>query len=114
VRRDHSQDAIFAVYFNNLWEESISKSTFCTNWPTTQEERRPKEMNKVKIEETVFTISNTPIEKVYEFKYLGRMLEKNDNDGPDVRQAIKQAQIVYGHLQPLLTKDRADVKQFHQ
>jgi hypothetical protein len=42
-------------------------------------------MNKVKVEEIVFTIGNTPIKKVDEFKYLGRMLEKNDNDGPAVR-----------------------------
>jgi hypothetical protein len=46
---------------------------FCTNWVTTQEERRSKEMNKTKIEEIVFTISNsnTPGKNVGEMKMTG-------------------------------------------
>jgi hypothetical protein len=81
VRKVHFQDAISVVYFNNQWEENIQQSALCTSalctkWATIQEEQRNKEMNKIKVETTVFTIRSTPIKKVDKFKYLGRMLEK--------------------------------------
>jgi hypothetical protein len=47
----------------------------------------------------MFTINNTPIKTVDEFKYLGRNLYKNETDWPAVHQAINQAQIVWSRLQ---------------
>jgi hypothetical protein len=38
------------------------------------------------------------------------MLEKNDNDWLAIRWSISRAQMVWGRLQKLLTKDRADPK----
>jgi hypothetical protein len=58
----------------------------------------------------MFTINNTPIKTVDEFKYLGRILDKNDNDWPAVCHAIKRAQIVWIHLRNLTRKDKADPK----
>jgi hypothetical protein len=42
------------------------------------------------IEGTIFTINWT----VGEFKYLGRILDRSDNDWPAIRQAINWAQAV--------------------
>jgi hypothetical protein len=66
--------------------------------------------NKIVIERTQFTIKNKPIKNTDEFKYLGIILEKNDNDWPAIRRSISRAQMVWGHLQKLLTKDTADPK----
>jgi hypothetical protein len=58
------------------------QSEGCRRWTTIKQEQLESERNKIVIESTQFTINNKPIKNTDEFKYLGRILEKNDNDWP--------------------------------
>jgi hypothetical protein len=47
---------------------------------------------------------------VKEFKYLGRVLERNDNDWPARNRNLKRARITWGRIGIILSKERADIK----
>jgi hypothetical protein len=64
------------------------------------------------IKETIFSISGTPIKTVATFKYLGGILEKNDDDWPVVCGAINPAQMEWCQLQKLLTNYKVDPKNY--
>jgi hypothetical protein len=65
------------------------QSERCRKWTAIKQDRLTKERDSIVIKGTMFTINNTPIKTVDEFEYLGRILDKNDNDWPGVRRAIK-------------------------
>jgi hypothetical protein len=62
------------------------------------------------VSETVFTLNDSPIKTVKEFKYLGCLLVDNDSDRPAVKQAIQRARIMWGRLSQILTSEGADSK----
>jgi hypothetical protein len=68
-------------------------------------------INKKVMANTTFTVNNTPLKQVYEFKYLGRILEKNDNDWPTVNRNIKWARIAWARVGKFLVKVTANVKE---
>jgi hypothetical protein len=41
--------------------------------------------------EFTFTVAETPIERVKEFKYLGRVLDESDDDWPALQSNLKKA-----------------------
>jgi hypothetical protein len=92
--------------------EKHIQSAICKKWTAMKQEQQISKANKILIQETVFTINGAPIKSTNEFKYLGRVLERNDNDWPAVRRAIQRGQMVWGRLQCLLTKDCADTKDY--
>jgi hypothetical protein len=92
--------------------EKHKQSAIGKKWTTIREERQSSERNKIMIEGTIFTIIGTLIRTVGEFKYLGRILDKSDNDWPAIQWAINQAQAiqaVQGHQQHFLETDGAGV-----
>ena len=46
----------------------------------------------------VFTLDGTPIKKVTEFKYLGRIVEDNVDDTPAIRCNLKRARKQWGRF----------------
>jgi hypothetical protein len=65
-----------------LYRNKHTQSERCKKWTTIKHECLESERNKIVMKETIFTISGTPIKTVDTFKYLGRILEKNDDDWP--------------------------------
>jgi hypothetical protein len=56
----------------------------------------------------VFTVDGTPIKKVTEFKYLGRIVEENDDDTPAIRRNLKRARTQWGRFSRLLRRQKAN------
>jgi hypothetical protein len=106
-RNKHNKDTIIIEE-----EGPLPRCPFCGIFRRTVGEKHIQISKgyKILIQETVFTIKGAPTKSTNEFKYLGGVLERNDNDWPAVRHAIQRAQMVGGHLQRLLTKDHADTK----
>ena len=48
------------------------------------------------------------IERVRRFKFLGRLLERSDNDYPEILQNIRKARQVWGRLGKILWREGAD------
>jgi len=60
--------------------------------------------------EVVFMVNGVPIKTVREFKYLGRMLEDNDDDLPAVERNLKRARQKWGRISRILSKKSARPK----
>ena len=58
---------------------------------------------------TVFTVGDTPIENVDEFKYLGRILAANDQDTAALNHNLQQAQQKWGAIGRILSKKGANL-----
>ena len=56
----------------------------------------------------VFTVDGTPIKKVTEFKYLGRIVEDNDDDTPAIRRNLKRAKTQWGRFSRLLRREKVN------
>ena len=52
-----------------------------------------------------FTAYDEPLNRVTQFKYLGRIMSYDDNDTPAVRRNIKRARRVWGPFRKLLEKE---------
>jgi uncharacterized cupin superfamily protein len=57
----------------------------CTEFSKILQEHRKYQENMKLVSETVFTMNNSPIKTVKEFKYLSHLLVDNDSDGPEVK-----------------------------
>jgi hypothetical protein len=58
----------------------------------------------------VFTVNGKPIEMVEEFEYLGRLVTKDDKDGPAVMRNLKRARAKWASMRRFLVRDAADPK----
>jgi hypothetical protein len=56
-----------------------------------------------------FTVNEMPLRQVNEFKYLGRVLDKKDNEWPSINCNIKRAKIAGGRIGKVLSTERADM-----
>ena len=56
-------------------------------------------------EEITFQVGGVPIERVKQFKYLGRILDESDNDGPAVLRQLDRARKKWGRFAVLLRKE---------
>ena len=56
-------------------------------------------------EEVTFQVGGTPIERVKRFKYLGRILDERDDDGPAVLRQLERARAKWGRFAALLRKE---------
>jgi hypothetical protein len=59
-------------------------------------------MRQVMATERTFTVDGQPIERVMEFKYLGRILEENDDDDPAALRQLKRAREKWGRMHSIL------------
>jgi hypothetical protein len=82
----------------------------CKRWANVHKTRKKDIENKKTIEETVFTVSGTPIKTVKQFKYLGRILDEDDNDWPAINRNLAKAQAAWGRLGKILSKEKANSK----
>jgi len=57
--------------------------------------------------EITFTVDGQPINRVTEFKYLGRILEENDNDDPAALRQLARAREKWGRMSRLLSSQGA-------
>ena len=64
-----------------------------------------RECNESLAKETVFTVFGDSIEKVHEFKYLGRIVTDNDDDSAALMMNLKKASQTWGHLYRLLSQE---------
>jgi hypothetical protein len=60
--------------------------------------------------ETVFKINGRPIKCVKEFKYLGRILDDNDDDLPAINRNLNRARWKWGSIGRILSKENANPK----
>jgi hypothetical protein len=58
----------------------------------------------------VFTVYGGPIQIVTEFKYLGQVVEKQDDDWPAMNWNIRRAQSAWGRLRRILSREGAKPK----
>ena len=52
-----------------------------------------------------FTAYSEPLKRVYQFKYLRRIVSYDDNDTPAVRRNVKRARRVWGQFRKLPEKE---------
>lgn len=60
--------------------------------------------------EVTFTVNGRMLEKVDVFKYLGRLLVMNDDDGPALVRNLSRARSQWGRFSPVLTREGASPK----
>jgi hypothetical protein len=85
-------------------------SKHCIKWTKQKTEREMDIVNKTTIANIVFTINGIPLKQVNEFKYLGWVLERSDNDWPAINRNVKRARMAWGQLSKMLTVEIADTK----
>jgi hypothetical protein len=66
--------------------------------------------NKTVVAETVFYVDGVPVEKVKEFKYLGRILSDDDSDEPFVDWNLARARSAWGRISRILSSEGASPK----
>jgi hypothetical protein len=57
-----------------------------------------------------FTVNGKPIEIVEEFEYLGRLVTKEDKEGPAVMRNLARARAKWASMRRFLVRDAADPK----
>jgi hypothetical protein len=57
-----------------------------------------------------FTVNGKPIEIVEKFEYLGRIVTKDDKDGPAVMRNLARARAKWANMRRFLVRDAADPK----
>ncbi len=77
----------------------------CLRWSKIRKDRETAKAHSETVKETVFTVNGAPIRNVSEFKYLGRVVESNDNDGPAVNRNLTKARVVWGRLGRILSQE---------
>jgi hypothetical protein len=58
----------------------------------------------------VFTVNGKPIKIVEEFEYLGRLVKKDDKDGPAVMRNLARARAKCASMRRFLVRDAEDPK----
>lgn len=86
------------------------QSQDCIRWTNSFAKRVADKVNKETVKDMVFTVYGGPIEIVTEFKYLGRVVEKQDDDWPAVNRNIRRAQFAWGKLRRILSREGAKPK----
>jgi Reverse transcriptase (RNA-dependent DNA polymerase) len=80
------------------------QSEACKSATRCIEIRRSQKENEQMAESTVFTVKGNPIERVSEFKYLGRMITETDDDWCAVNRNLKHAQATWARVRKLLAQ----------
>jgi hypothetical protein len=79
----------------------------CKKATRTRKARKDAKLQKT-AREVVFMVEGRPIENVKEFKYLGRILEENDQDWPAVQRNLKRARQKWGMIGRILSREGAN------
>jgi len=90
--------------FTKARMERHQLSKLCQEGAKFLDVRKIYKENKKTAEETVFTVQGVPIKTVSEFKYLGRMVTKEDSDWSAVNYNLKKAKNAWYQMTRILTK----------
>ena len=82
-------------------------SQICKKRAQIRKDRIADKMNKESATTTSFKVGSTTIKNVEEFKYLGRIIDKDDDDWPAVKRNITRARAVWGRLARILSSENA-------
>jgi hypothetical protein len=90
--------------FTNTRMDRHQLSKMCQEGAKFLEVRKIYKENKKTAEETVFTVQGVPIKTVTDFKYLGRVVNKEDSDWSAVNYNLKKAIKAWHQISRILTK----------
>ena len=84
------------------------QSQFCVRQSSRRTRLRSQELRST-FNPVPFRIDDTPIEFVSEFRYLGRIISKDDTDDSAAYTRLQKAKQVWGRFSTLLRTDGASV-----
>jgi hypothetical protein len=90
------------------WKHQHSED--CKRWAKSLKGRKQTTENATKIRNLTFTVNNTPIENVTDFKYLGRILTNKDNDTAAVEANLVKARNRWARVRKVLVQNGANPK----
>ena len=121
--RDRHPDDTIVVQQEGLYQRCVRCNMFVQNAGTTHQATKTcqkatsrRERQKVATQHAemkanvVFTVNGKPIEIVEEFEYLGRLVTKDDKDGPAVMRNLARARAKWASMRRFLVRDAADPK----
>ena len=91
---------------NVLTPKHLSSGT-CKKGQIRKMKRQQARVNEAAREES-FTINGTPINRVGQFKYLGRVLEEADNDSHAIDRQLTRARLKWGRVGKVLSSQGAE------
>ena len=93
--------------FQSIVGPSHQRSADCKRFTEMRTKREQAEVQKA-AKDFNFTVNGTPINYTKEFKYLGRILEENDNDQPAISRNLQKAREKWGMIGRILSKKGAN------
>lgn len=97
---------IYQMSVGPLHQQSLD----CQRWSKVHRDRAADKVHRKTVAETVFTVLEVPIKNVDEFKYLGRVVSRKDDDWPAVNRNLTRARAAWGKLGRILSKEGASPK----
>lgn len=94
--------------FQRTVDAKHKQTAECLRWSKIRKDRETDKAHSEAVKETVFTVNGVPIRNVSEFKYLGRVVENSDNDGPAVNRNLTKARVAWGRLGRILSQEGAN------
>ena len=88
--------------FQKIVDQKHKMSEDCKK-ATRSRQARLDEKRQQSAREFTFTVSGTPIERVKEFKYLGRILDESDDDWPALQSNLKKAREKWSRIGRILS-----------
>lgn len=95
--------------FQSIVGEKHQKSADCKRFTAIKEKRLKAEVQKAAAQ-FVFTVNGIPIKHPKEFKYLGRIMEENDDDQAAINRNLQKARQKWGMIGRIFAKKGANSK----
>jgi hypothetical protein len=92
--------------FQKIVDQKHKMSEDCKK-ATRSRQARLDEKRQQAAREFTFTVAGTPIERVKEFKYLGRVLDESDDDWPALQSNLKKAREKWSRIGRILSREKA-------
>ena len=95
------------MFTANVQKHQTTKT--CMNFRRRRENEQ-KQNNQAKADEVSFTVYGKNLERVREFKYLGRILREDDDDTSSIMQQVKRARSKWNSIAKVLKREGACAK----
>ena len=99
---------LFQMGANDADKHQATKT--CKKWADKMERYFQQQRQNVVQEETHFYVRGRELERVTEFKYLGRMMQDNDDDDAAYRRQLQRARQKWARFGQVLRKQEATPK----
>jgi hypothetical protein len=93
------------IFQQNALSTQHHQSQDCLKWTEIRQQRQLNITQQETARSAVFTTGGEGIENVDAFKYLGRILSKNDSDCAAVENNLQKARMKWGRISRLLTRE---------